>query len=75
MPVFMDRHNLEGAKPADIAAAHVADLRTQEKYDVKFLTYWFDPDHGRAFCLVDAPKIEELLLEGDPREAEERKAG
>ena len=60
MPVYMDRHNLKGAKPADVAAAHVADLRTQEKYNVKFLTYWFDPDAGRAFCLVDAPAIEDV---------------
>ena len=60
MPVFMDRHNLEGAEASQVAAAHVADLRTQEKYDVKFLTYWFDAQHGRAFCLVDAPKIEDV---------------
>jgi len=35
-----------------------ADLATQEVYDVKFLTYWFDAERGEAFCLVDAPNVE-----------------
>ena len=60
MPVFLDRHNLEGATAADVAAAHVADLQAQDKHHVKFLTYWFDLDSGRGFCLVDAPKMEDV---------------
>jgi len=58
MPIFMDSHNLEGLSPADVAEAHEADLATQEAYDVKFLTYWFDAERGEAFCLVDAPNAE-----------------
>ena len=60
MPVFMDRHDLKGATAADVAGAHVADLRVQGKHDVKFLTYWFDPNAERAFCLVEAATKEEV---------------
>ena len=60
MPVFLDRHDLKGVTAAEMAAAHVADLRVQDKHDVKFLTYWFDPDAERAFCLVDAASKEEV---------------
>ncbi|MEZ4519810.1 MAG: DUF4242 domain-containing protein [Chloroflexota bacterium] len=54
MPFFMDRHSIQ-ATPEEIAAAHELDLATQEEYGVKFLTYWFDQEHGEAFCLADAP--------------------
>ena len=55
MPIFMDRHDLPGATPADLAEAHRKDLELQDEYGVKFLTYWFDQQRGTTFCLVDAP--------------------
>ncbi|MGO7207827.1 nickel-binding protein, partial [Rhizobium ruizarguesonis] len=58
MPIFMDRHFLEGTTAADVARAHRMDLDIQDKYGVKFLTYWFDQRRGTAFCLVDAPDAE-----------------
>lgn len=60
MPLFMDIHNKapEGAKAKDVAAAHQADLKTQEKYGVKYINYWFDEKQGKIFCLVDAPNAE-----------------
>ncbi|WP_026157348.1 nickel-binding protein [Rhizobium leguminosarum] len=58
MPIFMDRHFLEGTSAADVARAHRMDLDIQDKYGVKFLTYWFDQRRGTAFCLVDAPDAE-----------------
>ena len=42
MPLYMDRHFVEGATQAAVAKAHELDLAAQEKYQVKFLTYWFD---------------------------------
>ena len=42
MPLYMDRHFVEGATQAAVAKAHELDLAVQEKYQVKFLTYWFD---------------------------------
>ncbi|MBY5761107.1 DUF4242 domain-containing protein [Rhizobium leguminosarum] len=58
MPISMDRHFLEGITAADVARAHRMDLDIQDKYGVKFLTYWFDQRRGTAFCLVDAPDAE-----------------
>jgi hypothetical protein len=60
MPLFMDVHNKapEGAKAKDVADAHMADVKTQGKYGVKYIIYWFDEKSGKIFCLVDAPSAE-----------------
>lgn len=58
MAIYMDRHVLTGSTAADVAAAHLSDLEIQDRYGVRFLTYWFDQQRGTAFCLVDAPDIE-----------------
>jgi class 3 adenylate cyclase len=61
MPIFLDRHDLKGLTAADIAEAHRKDLEVQERYGVRFLTYWFDQDRGTAFCLIDAPDAETAM--------------
>lgn len=80
----MDRHELSGETAQDIAEAHMRDLAVQEKYGVKYITYWFDPDANTAFCLVDAPSKEAAvsvhreshglvgsrIIEVDPRRVE-----
>src|SRR5947207_15503819 len=60
MPLFMDVHRKapEGAKAKDVADAHMADVKTQGKYGVQYLRYWFDEKNGKIFCLVDAPNPE-----------------
>jgi len=60
MPVFMDRHYIEGATRHSVADAHQKDLALQDKYDVKFLTYWFDEIRSTAFCLIEAPNRETI---------------
>jgi class 3 adenylate cyclase len=57
MPIFLDRHDLSGLTATDIAEAHRKDLEVQERYGVRFLTYWFDEARGTGFCLIDAPNI------------------
>ncbi len=61
MPIFLDRHDLSGLTASDIAEAHRKDLEVQEKYGVRFLTYWFDESRGSGFCLIDAPDIETAM--------------
>ena len=40
MPLFMDTHShIEGLTADAVAQAHAADLKTQEKYGVKYLRY------------------------------------
>ena len=55
MPIFMDRHDMRDMTAEAIAAAHRRDLEVQDKYGVRYMTYWFDRDRGTGFCLVDAP--------------------
>ena len=39
----------------DVAKAHAADLEAQDAHGVHYLRYWVDQEHGKIFCLVDAP--------------------
>ena len=57
MALYMDVHQAlpEGATAKDVADAHMADLRVQEKFGVKYINYWVDEDAGKVFCLVEAP--------------------
>lgn len=60
MPLFMDVHSNVPAE-ADgqaVADAHDADVRTQDKYDTRYINYWFDQGSGKIFCLVEAPDAE-----------------
>jgi class 3 adenylate cyclase len=56
----MDRHYIEGATRHAVADAHQKDLALQDKYHVKFLTYWFDEMRSTAFCLIEAPNRETI---------------
>ena len=59
MPLFMDVHTIDGGVGVDdVAKAHMADLQTQDQYDVKYLRYWVSEADGKIFCLVDAPSAE-----------------
>ena len=59
MPLFMDVHEITGGVAMeDVAQAHLADLKTQAAYDVRYLRYWVDERAGRVFCLVEAPSKE-----------------
>ncbi len=61
MPMFMDVHEpLGDATEEDIAAAHERDLEVQDKYGVRFLSYWFNGPGQAGYCLVDAPDTESL---------------
>ena len=51
----MDRHDLAGATAEDLAKAHALDDKVQEKFGVRYLSYWFDYERQAAFCLVDSP--------------------
>ncbi|MEX1208266.1 MAG: nickel-binding protein [Acidimicrobiia bacterium] len=58
MGLYMDRHDVAGATPEDLAKAHIQDIAIQERYGVKYLTYWFDPKAQTVFCLAEAPSAE-----------------
>ncbi len=58
MPIYMDRHYIEGATRHAVEAAHQKDLEIQDEYGVQIKTYWFDEERSTSFCLLDAPDKE-----------------
>jgi hypothetical protein len=58
MPLYMDRHDLAGATPTDVALAHSRDVEIQDKYGVRYVSYWFDYERQTAFCLVESPSTD-----------------
>lgn len=58
MGLYMDRHEDIAASPEELAKAHLQDLEVQDKYGVKYLTYWFDTKAQTVFCLAEAPSAE-----------------
>ncbi len=61
MPIYMDRHDVSDEVTAEIVAQlHQADLKIQDKYNCKGITYWFDDGRKTAFCLVEAPNKEAI---------------
>ncbi len=57
MPIFMDRHIVPGIEAKHAAKAHREDLKIQDEYGCRCMTYWVDEERGSAFCLIDAPDI------------------
>jgi class 3 adenylate cyclase len=67
MPIYLDRHHIDGVTAEGVAAAHKLDLQCQHGHDVEFMTYWVDHERGSVFCLVNAPDKE--AVEAAHREA------
>jgi class 3 adenylate cyclase len=56
MTLYMDIHSkAQGTTTQALADAHQMDVQVQAKYGVQYLTYWFNEDAGRIFCLCEAP--------------------
>jgi hypothetical protein len=62
MPLFMDIHEkVEGLTAEAVAEAHGKDVEVQGRYGVDYKQYWFNPDTGKVFCLVEAPDEESAV--------------
>ena len=56
MPIYMDRHDVSETVTAEnVAQLHQEDLKIQEQFGCRGLTYWFDNKRKTAFCLIEAP--------------------
>jgi class 3 adenylate cyclase len=60
MPLYLDRHDLPGVTAEDLAMAHSKDVLIEKTYGVRYITYWFDPARGTAFCLAEGPDPESV---------------
>ena len=56
----MDLHIVPGVTAKEVAEAHVLDVKIQERYFCKAMTYWIDEDKGCVFCLIEAPDKESV---------------
>jgi len=62
MPIFMDRHDIQSqVTPEDVANLHVQDLKIQDQFNCRALTYWFDEVRQTAFCLIEAPDEQSII--------------
>ena len=56
MPIYMDRHDVSDSVTAEnVAQLHQEDLKVQDQFGCRGLTYWFDDKRKTAFCLIEAP--------------------
>jgi class 3 adenylate cyclase len=60
LPLYLDRHDIPGVSPEELAAAHVQDLGVQDEHGVRYLTYWFESETGAVFCLAEGPSKEAI---------------
>lgn len=59
MPHYLDRHDSVDIPPSELAELHLKDLEVQDRFDVEYLTYWYDHQRKTANCLVKAPTPEQ----------------
>jgi class 3 adenylate cyclase len=58
----MDVHfGLDDVTPAAVEQAHLKDLDAQDQFGVRYVKYWFNPQAGKAFCLVHAPSADAAI--------------
>lgn len=60
MPIFMDRHDDVDASPEEVAAAHLEDIKVQDRHGCRAFTYWLDEHRKTIFCLIEAPDAESV---------------
>ena len=61
MPIYMDRHNVSESVTAEqVARLHQEDLKIQDQFGCRALTYWFDEKRKTTFCLIEAPNAKAI---------------
>jgi len=61
MPIYMDRHDVSETVTAEkVAQLHQEDLKIQDQFGCRGLTYWFDEKRKTAFCLIEAPDVKTI---------------
>jgi AraC-like DNA-binding protein len=61
MPIYMDRHDISETVTAEyIARLHQEDLKIQDQFGCRALTYWFDEKRNTTFCLIEAPNAKAI---------------
>ena len=53
--MYLDRHDAPGITAEELAEAHRRDTEVQDRFGVRYSTYWFDLERGTVFCLAEGP--------------------
>lgn len=62
MPLYIDVHELdEFPSIEEIKQAHLLDVAVQEKYDVRYVSYYVNASARKVFCVVEAPDKESCI--------------
>jgi hypothetical protein len=68
MPLYIDIHSFDdGVAADDVAKAHMADLQTQGKHEVRYLRYWVDEQRGNREPGRAAQPFSGGRMRGPPR--------
>src|SRR5215813_10748660 len=66
VPLFMDTHErVRALTMAGVTRAYEQSLETQGRHGARYLKMWVHQgadDHGRMYCLIDAPSREAVVL-------------
>lgn len=58
MPIYMDRHDISAnVTAAQVAELHQQDLKIQDQFGCRGMTYWYDEQRNTAFCLIEGPNV------------------
>lgn len=60
MPIYLDLHIVPGVTPKEVAEAHTHDVKIQDEFCCRTMTYWIDEGKGNVFCLIEAPDKESV---------------
>lgn len=58
MPMYIDIHDAPGVSIDDVAKAHLADEKVQDKYGVRYHKYWLNQKNGKIYCMCTAPNAD-----------------
>lgn len=50
MPLYLDIHQVPGARTEDLRNAHMADMEVQKRHGVDFRKYWFNETMPHSSC-------------------------
>ncbi|PZX53247.1 nickel-binding protein [Algoriphagus chordae] len=62
MPLFIDFHQFDKVTIDEVKTAHIADLKIQDEYGVKYHQFWVNEEAGTVFCLMEGPDTETCEL-------------
>jgi class 3 adenylate cyclase len=55
VPLYMDIHRFQDVTHDVVEKCHITDLEAAERFQARYLKYWYNQADGHVFCLIEAP--------------------